>query len=79
MTWDETGDDLPHGLGQPARRALASAGFMRLDQVAAVGDAEVLKLHGVGPRGLTVLRRALAERDRPLPPNDGASGRDPAD
>lgn len=78
MTWDETGDDLPRGLGRPARRALAAAGYTRLDLVAAVGDAQLRKVHGMGPKGLAVMRRALAEGDRPLPPADGAPTRDPA-
>jgi pimeloyl-ACP methyl ester carboxylesterase len=54
--------DLPDGLGKPATRALAEAGYERLEQFTAVSEAEVLRLHGVGPKALRVLRGALAAR-----------------
>jgi hypothetical protein len=50
------------GLSNPARRALASAGYTRLEQLSAVTEAEIGKLHGVGPNALTKLRSALAAR-----------------
>ena len=52
--------DLPTGLSEPARRALAGAGVTRLEDVAAFTPNELLKLHGFGPKGLETLRRALA-------------------
>jgi hypothetical protein len=54
--------DLPGGLASPARRALAGAGYVQLEQFTAVSEAEVLKLHGVGPKAVGQIRRALAER-----------------
>jgi hypothetical protein len=54
--------DLPPGLAAPARRALAGAGYTRLEQLTTVTEAELLKLHGMGPRAIEQLRRALAER-----------------
>jgi predicted flap endonuclease-1-like 5' DNA nuclease len=51
--------DFPAGIGSPARRALAAAGYVRLDQLAGVSEAELLKLHGVGPKAVEQLRRAL--------------------
>jgi hypothetical protein len=54
--------DLPAGLAAPARRALVQAGYARLDQLAGVGEAEVKRLHGMGPRALDLLRRALGAR-----------------
>jgi hypothetical protein len=54
--------DLPPGIGAPARRAIEGAGYTRLDQLAGVSEAGVLKLHGVGPKALRLLRQALAER-----------------
>jgi hypothetical protein len=54
--------DLPHGLSKPAMRALAGAGYVRLEQLAKVSDAEVLQLHGMGPKAMEILRQALAER-----------------
>jgi hypothetical protein len=56
--------DLPEGLPAPARRALAGAGFERLDQLARAHASEVARLHGMGPRGIEMLRRALAERGK---------------
>jgi hypothetical protein len=58
----EPSSDLPAGLASPARRALAQAGYTRLDQLARVGEAELLGLHGMGPKALDQLRRALAAR-----------------
>jgi hypothetical protein len=49
----------PEGLSQPALRALAGAGYTRLDQLASVTEADLLKLHGMGPKGIETLRRAL--------------------
>ena len=56
--------DFPQGLSAPARRALAGAGLERLDQLARVPASEVAGLHGMGPRGIEMLRRALAERGK---------------
>lgn len=54
--------DLPSGMGKPAQRALAGAGYVRLEQLTQVSEAEVLELHGMGPKALEVLRRALEAR-----------------
>jgi len=54
--------DLPRGLAAPAQRALAGAGIMRLDQLAAMSEAEIKQLHGIGPKALAQLRRALQAR-----------------
>ena len=54
--------DWPRGAGNPARRALELAGYTRLEQLHGVRAAELLKLHGVGPKALRVLAEALAAR-----------------
>lgn len=54
--------DLPAGLAAPARRALDGAGYMRLEQFTRVREAEIKKLHGVGPNALKQLRDALAAK-----------------
>ncbi|MQM24011.1 helix-hairpin-helix domain-containing protein [Glycomyces albidus] len=54
--------DLPGAIGRPATQALANAGITRLDQVAALGDAELAALHGVGPKAIRILREAVARR-----------------
>jgi predicted Fe-Mo cluster-binding NifX family protein len=63
---DEPGtptDAFPHAAGNPARRALRAAGYTRLAQLTTVTAAEVLALHGVGPKAIRVLREALAAED----------------
>ena len=55
-------DDLPTAIGAPARRALTAAGITRLPQLTTTTEAELLALHGVGPKAVAVLRQALAER-----------------
>jgi predicted flap endonuclease-1-like 5' DNA nuclease len=52
---------LPRGIGAPATRALAAAGYTRLSRLAGVSEEELKALHGVGPKALRVLREALAE------------------
>ncbi|GAB6936891.1 MmcQ/YjbR family DNA-binding protein [Isoptericola variabilis] len=48
--------DLPAAIGRPATRALAGAGVTTLAEVGARTDAELLALHGVGPRAVRILR-----------------------
>ncbi len=59
---DEQQNGFPKGLSQPALRALASAGYTQLDQLNGVSEADLMKLHGFGPRGLEILRQALQVR-----------------
>lgn len=54
--------DLPLGIGKPATRALLGAGLVTLDDVSTRSEAELLALHGVGPKAMRVLAEALAER-----------------
>jgi hypothetical protein len=57
--------DSPGGLpriGAPATRALTDAGYTDLDQLAGVFEAELRRLHGVGPKALRLIREALHER-----------------
>ena len=61
-TTSEALTDFPTGLGKPAQRALTGAGYVRLEQLAAVREAELRKLHGMGPKALGLLRRALEAR-----------------
>lgn len=51
--------DLPASIGRPATRALAGAGITTLSDVAARTDAELLALHGVGPKAVRLLREAI--------------------
>jgi hypothetical protein len=57
--------DAPGGLpriGAPATRALTEAGYTDLDQLAGVPEAELSRLHGMGPEALRLIREALHER-----------------
>lgn len=53
---------LPDHLAKPAQRALARARYTYLEQLTDVSEAELLKLHGMGPKALGQLREALAEK-----------------
>jgi hypothetical protein len=52
--------DFPRQIGRPATGALAAAGYTRLEQLTHVTEAELLKLHGVGPKAIRILRETLA-------------------
>jgi hypothetical protein len=56
---DQQASDLPIELASPARRALVNAGYWRLAQLTELSEAEVKQLHGIGPKALDQLRRAL--------------------
>lgn len=53
--------DFPEGTSNPARRALAAAGYDSLESVADVPDKKLLALHGVGPKAIRLIRAALAD------------------
>jgi hypothetical protein len=53
-------------LSAPALRALSSAGYSRLSQLAGVPAAELRKLHGMGPKALRLLQDALEQRGMSL-------------
>jgi len=55
----EPGTPLPR-IGAPATRALHNRGITRLEQLAAVTEAELAALHGVGPKALRILAAAMA-------------------
>jgi DNA-directed RNA polymerase alpha subunit len=56
------GEEFLSGLGAPARRALENAGIKTLNQLSKMSEAEILKLHGMGPASLPGLRSALKEK-----------------
>ena len=54
------GDNLlPRGVSKPALRALASAGYTSVDQLANANERELAALHGMEPKALGILRSAL--------------------
>jgi DNA-directed RNA polymerase alpha subunit len=54
--------DLPRVLSSPAHNALVYAGFTRLEQLRHKTEREIAALHGMGPKGIRMLKDALAER-----------------
>lgn len=58
--------DFPKGTGNPASRAFRAAGYRCLDDLAGVSAAELMKLHGVGPKALAVVQAALEQTGRSL-------------
>ncbi len=46
----------------PAESALIEAGYTHLEQLTKATEAEILALHGMGPKALNILREALAEK-----------------
>jgi hypothetical protein len=61
---DDPESDLPSGLSQPPLQALHAAGYTRLDQLATVTESDVLALHGMGPKGIRIIREALNARGK---------------
>jgi len=52
-----------HAIGGPARRALTNAALTTWDAVDAAPDADLLALHGFGPRALRILRERSPGRE----------------
>lgn len=55
-------EGFPPGVAQPALRALAAAGYTRLDQLARIREEDLAKLHGIGPKAIRLIREALKTR-----------------
>jgi hypothetical protein len=67
---DDWRRDLPAGIGRPATAALVQVGATTLEQVAALSRAELVALHGIGPKAVRILEAALAERGLALRSGD---------
>lgn len=70
----------PSGVGGPVLRALARAGIRSMDELTEWSEADLSALHGVGPKGIRVLKEGLAKRGLRLrrgqrPPHQGARAR----
>ncbi|WP_072807109.1 DNA-binding protein [Rhodococcoides yunnanense] len=61
-------EHFPKRTGRPASGAFFAAGFRSLEDLAGVSEAELKKLHGVGPKALGVVKAALEERGLGLTP-----------
>lgn len=60
-------------ISKPATRALASIGITTLEQVAGRSRAELLTLHGFGPKAIRILEPVLAEHGLAFADDDQAS------
>jgi hypothetical protein len=58
----------PPGMGGPSLRALHVAGVRSMPELEAWTEADLLALHGMGPRALGILRDALAASGRQFRP-----------
>lgn len=65
---EDDDSDFPSGIGAPARRALANAGYSSLEQLTHVRESELLQLHGVGQKAVGQLRAALRTRGQSFMP-----------
>jgi len=59
---DQQKSDFPVGLAAPAQRALAAAGITRLEQLTRFSEADLMQMHGIGPKALELLRQTLAAK-----------------
>jgi DNA-directed RNA polymerase alpha subunit len=62
MTPNQPQSDFPKAIGAPATGALLHEGYSRLEQLAQLTEAELLKIHGVGPKAVRILRETLATK-----------------
>ena len=46
-------------IGQPAHRALQANGINTLKQICSFSEKELLALHGIGPKAISILKEAL--------------------
>ena len=54
----------PRGVSGPALRALHNARVRSLDELSRWSEADLAKLHGMGPKALGILRTALEAKGR---------------
>ncbi|MFC7374996.1 MULTISPECIES: helix-hairpin-helix domain-containing protein [unclassified Brachybacterium] len=54
--------DLPDALGKTAPRELQAAGIDSLEKVSRRTEADLLAIHGVGPKAIRILAEALSEK-----------------
>lgn len=55
--------EFPPRIGKTARRVLALNGYTRYEQLTRTTPAELLKIHGMGKKGIEILREELSARN----------------
>ncbi len=61
---DKQDHDFPARLSRPATSALLAAAYTRLEQLTTATAKENLALHGMGPKGIRILREELAAQGK---------------
>jgi hypothetical protein len=56
----------PRGLSGPALRALKNAGIRSMTQLSRWKESDLAELHGMGPKGIRILKAALKSEGRRL-------------
>jgi hypothetical protein len=56
----------PKGMSGPALRALKNAGIRSLSEASRWREADLGELHGMGPKGIRILKAALKLQGRKL-------------
>ena len=59
-------------IGKVARRSLALHGYTTYADLSGVTAAELLRIHGIGPKAIRILEGELASRGRTFAGQDGA-------
>lgn len=68
MSADHPQREYPSEIGKAALRALESNGLSTYEQLTRMSEAELLSLHGVGPKAVRILRERLVERGQGFRP-----------
>lgn len=63
---EDGADGLPRGIGRPATRALGGIGITKLKDLTKATEAQLMALHGFGPKALRILKAALEEQGMTL-------------
>lgn len=56
---DKKRGSFPKGIGSPALRALLNSRITSIDKVSKYTEKEILQLHGMGPKTIPLLKKAL--------------------
>ena len=57
-------DAFPDGLSGPALRALHHAGIRSMEELTRRRERDVAELHGMGPKGIRMLKMGLASKGK---------------
>lgn len=57
---DSATHDFPREIGNPATNALLHEGYFQLAQLTSLTEADLVAIHGVGPKAVRILRETLA-------------------